>query len=47
MKSIHREMELKNTAILLIHCPDRQGILAAVTEFLMETNGKKFNLNHM
>lgn len=39
MKSIHREMELKNTAILLIHCPDRQGILAAVTEFLNENKG--------
>jgi len=32
-------MELKNTAILLIHCPDRQGILAAVTEFLNENKG--------
>jgi len=39
MKSIHREMELKNTAILLIYCPDRQGILAAVTEFLNENKG--------
>jgi len=32
-------MELKNTAILLIYCPDRQGILAAVTEFLNENKG--------
>ena len=39
MKSIQREMELKNTAILLIHCPDKQGILAAVTEFLNENKG--------
>jgi formyltetrahydrofolate deformylase len=39
MKSIHREMELRNTAIFLIHCPDRQGILAAVTEFLNENKG--------
>jgi formyltetrahydrofolate deformylase len=39
MKSIHREMEIKNTAILLIYCPDKQGILAAVTEFLNENKG--------
>lgn len=39
MKSIHREMEITNTAILLIHCPDKQGILAAVTEFLNENKG--------
>lgn len=29
----------KETAILLIHCPDQQGILAAVTQFLNENNG--------
>jgi formyltetrahydrofolate hydrolase len=29
----------KNTAILLIHCPDKQGILATVTEFLNTNNG--------
>lgn len=28
-----------NTAILLIHCPDRQGILATVTEFINENKG--------
>ena len=39
MKSIRKEMELKNTAVLLIYCPDRQGILAAVTEFLNENKG--------
>ncbi len=39
MKSIHREMETKRTAILLIHCPDKQGILAAMTEFLNENRG--------
>ncbi|MDR1861161.1 MAG: formyltetrahydrofolate deformylase [Bacteroidales bacterium] len=31
--------EKKNTAILLIHCPDKQGILATVTEFLNENHG--------
>ncbi len=28
-----------NTAILLIHCPDKQGILATVTEFINENKG--------
>ena len=30
---------LKENAILLIHCPDRPGIVAAVTRFLSESNG--------
>lgn len=29
----------KSTAILLIHCPDKQGLLAIVTEFITENNG--------
>lgn len=29
----------KSTAIILIHCPDQQGIVAKVTEFLSENNG--------
>jgi formyltetrahydrofolate deformylase len=39
MKSIRSLREKRNTAILLIHCPDRQGILATVTEFLNRNNG--------
>jgi formyltetrahydrofolate deformylase len=39
MQSIHKETVKRNTAILLIHCPDKQGILAAVTEFLNENRG--------
>ncbi len=39
MKSIKQLREKKNTAILLIHCDDKQGILATVTEFLNENNG--------
>jgi len=39
MQSIHKEAVIRNTAILLIHCPDKQGILAAVTEFLNENRG--------
>lgn len=39
MKSIKSLADKKDTAILLIHCPDRQGILATVTEFLNRNNG--------
>lgn len=34
----------KNTAILLIHCPDQVGINAAVTDFIYKNNG---NIIHM
>ncbi len=39
MKTIKPLREKKNTATLLIHCPDKQGILAIVTEFLNKNNG--------
>ena len=39
MKTIQPLREKKNTAILLIHCPDKQGILATVTEFLNKNRG--------
>ncbi len=39
MKTIKPLREKKDTAILLIHCPDRQGILATVTEFLNNNKG--------
>ncbi len=39
METIKSLKEKKNTAILLIHCPDKQGILATVTEFLNRNNG--------
>jgi len=39
MKTIKTLQEKKTTATLLIHCPDRQGILATVTEFLNENLG--------
>jgi len=39
MKTIKPLREKKNTAILLIHCPDKQGILATVTEFLNKNEG--------
>jgi formyltetrahydrofolate deformylase len=31
--------EINNTAILLIHCPDKPGILASVTEFINTNKG--------
>nr|WP_319509855.1 formyltetrahydrofolate deformylase [uncultured Draconibacterium sp.] len=39
MKTIKTLHEKKDTAILLIHCPDKQGILATVTEFLNKNKG--------
>ena len=39
MKTIKPLREKKNTAILLIYCPDKQGILATVTEFLNNNRG--------
>jgi formyltetrahydrofolate deformylase len=39
MQSIRKSTEIRNTAILLIYCPDKQGILAAVTEFLNKNQG--------
>lgn len=39
MDTIKPLREKKNTAILLIHCPDKQGILAIVTEFLNKNKG--------
>ena len=32
-------MQQNETAILLIHCPDKKGIIRAVTDFLYENNG--------
>lgn len=39
MKRIQPITELKRTAILLLHCPDKQGLLALVTEFINTNNG--------
>jgi formyltetrahydrofolate deformylase len=33
------EVNNKNTATVLMHCPDQRGIVARVTEFLSENNG--------
>lgn len=35
----------KNTAILLLHCPDQRGIVAAVTEFIDSNGGNILNLD--
>ena len=39
MKNIASNTNSRDTAILLIHCPDRKGILSTVTEFLNKNNG--------
>ncbi|MDA3927730.1 MAG: formyltetrahydrofolate deformylase [Prolixibacteraceae bacterium] len=35
----------KSTAVLLIHCPDKQGLLALVTEFINKNNGNVLYLD--
>ena len=39
MKRIQPKTDQKKTAILLLHCPDKQGLLALVTEFINTNNG--------
>ncbi len=33
-----------NTAILLIHCPDQKGIVAAISDFLLKNNGNVLDI---
>jgi len=35
----------KNTVILLVHCPDRKGLVAKVTEFIDNNNGNVISLD--
>ena len=37
--------EAKNTAILLMHCPDAKGIVAKVTEFIDNNNGNIIDID--
>ena len=37
-------MKIRNTAILLIHCPDKEGVVAAVTDFLFKNHGNILDL---
>ena len=39
------EKQKKNTAILLIHCPDQKGLVAAVTDFLFKNSGNIIDLD--
>ena len=36
---------MNNTAILLMHCPDQKGLVAAVTDFLHKNNGNIISLD--
>lgn len=38
-------MEQKDRAILLMHCHDQKGIVASVTDFLLESNGNILSLD--
>ncbi len=46
MQRIAKKKELKrNTAILLIHCPDQMGINAQVTDFIFKNNGNIIHID--
>ena len=36
---IQRLVSMKQTAILLLHCPDRKGIISEVTRFITDNGG--------
>ena len=38
-------MEMKPTAILLLHCPDQQGIISEVTKFITDNKGNIVDLD--
>ena len=40
-----KEMEMKPTAILLMNCPDRKGIIADVTKFITDNHGNVVDLD--
>lgn len=44
-KNTSTRKKVKNTAILLMHCPDQTGIIAAVTDFLYRNNGNIISLD--
>lgn len=49
MQPVYSKWNMKNeanhTAILLIHCPDEKGLVAAVTDFLHKNNGNIISLD--
>lgn len=42
---MEKPKEKKRTAVLLIHCPDKRGIVASVTDFLHKNNGNIIHLD--
>jgi len=42
---MHNDYTNKNSAILLISCPDQKGIVAAITKFLYDNNGNIIRLD--
>lgn len=45
MSKTARKKERPRSAILLIHCPDRQGLVASVAEFIHENDGNIIDLD--
>lgn len=45
MDNIRKKTATKNHAILLMHCPDKRGIVSTVTEFLDTNNGNIIDLD--
>lgn len=39
MNNIKKKCDQSHSAILLIHCPDRKGLVASVTDFIFKNNG--------
>ena len=37
--SVNNKNNMKQTAILLLHCPDKQGIITEITKFITDNNG--------
>jgi formyltetrahydrofolate deformylase len=45
MSNSHKEANKPGSVILLVHCPDRKGLVASVTEFIFKNNGNILTLD--
>jgi len=45
MSNLNKEINKRHSVILLIHCPDRKGLVASVTEFIFKNNGNILTLD--
>ncbi|MGH7902320.1 MAG: ACT domain-containing protein, partial [Thermodesulfobacteriota bacterium] len=44
MSKVNNDNSKLQSIILLIHCPDRKGLVASVTEFIFKNNGNIISL---